>query len=63
MSRAYICDKCGVVLPTDGNVRAIYTVNPALFHELQAGHEIDLCEKCYEKFEREYLENLTEEVH
>ncbi len=61
MTKAYICDKCGVILPPNGNVRTIYTVNPVLFSEPPEYHEIDLCEECYRKFESEYVENLMEE--
>ncbi len=61
MTKAYICDKCGVILPPNGNVRKIYTVNPALFSEPPEHHEIDLCKECYRKFESEYVENLMEE--
>lgn len=60
MTKAYICDKCGLILPTRGNVRTIYTVSPTLF-QVPNDYEIDLCEECYGQFEREYMKNLTEE--
>lgn len=61
MTKAYICDKCGLILPARGNVRTICTVNPTLFSVPRNDSEIDLCEECYEQFEREYMKNLTEE--
>ena len=64
MSRAYICDRCGLILPEDdGNARTIYTVKPSLFIGgiTPKGTSIDLCGACFKKFEHEYMENLTEE--
>lgn len=61
MTKAYICDKCGLILPACGNVRTIYTVSPKLFTVSPNDSEIDLCEECYGQFEREYMKNLTEE--
>lgn len=63
MTRAYICDRCGLILPPDGKVRTVYTVNPDLFVDgiTPKGTSIDLCGACFEKFEREYMENLMEE--
>ena len=61
MTKAYICDKCGLILSERENVRTIYTVNPTLFSVPPNDFEIDLCDGCYRQFEREYMKNLTEE--
>jgi len=57
MSTAYICDKCGRIIPSDGGeIRGIWTINPALFSE-HHNPTLHLCSECFEKFEREYMEN------
>ena len=61
MTKAYICDKCGLILSSHSNVKTIYTIDPTLFSSPPEGYSIDLCEMCYAEFEREYLENLTKE--
>lgn len=63
MSKAIICDRCGLIMPSDGVAWTVYTVNPALFVDgiTPKGTSIDLCGACFEKFEREYMENLMEE--
>lgn len=62
MSKAIICDRCGLILPVDGDIRTIYMENPVLFKngEVPNGDAIDLCRKCFEKFEIEYMANLME---
>ena len=61
MSKAYICDKCGLIVPAGGDMRTIYTVNPISFSVVPDECEINLCNECYGKFEQEYLENLRME--
>ena len=61
MTKAYICDKCGLILSLHNNMKTIYTIDPMLFPSSPEGNSIDLCEMCYAKFEREYMKNLTEE--
>ena len=61
MTKAYICDKCGLILSSYSSVRAIYTIDPTLYSTPPEGNSIDLCEKCYAEFEREYFDNLTKE--
>ncbi len=61
MTKAYICDKCGVILSSRRNVKTIYTTNPEWCSSPSEAPSIDLCETCYAEFEREYLKNLTEE--
>ena len=61
MTKAYICDRCGVILPAHSDVKTIYTTNPAWCPSPSEAPSIDLCEMCYAEFEREYMKNLTEE--
>lgn len=59
MSRAYICDRCGLIAPEEMAMRSVWLMNPIFFKdESQAIH---LCEKCYREFEDEYLANLKSE--
>lgn len=61
MTKAYICDACGLILSSRSNVKTIYTTNPEWLSSPSDAHSIDLCERCYAEFEREYMKNLTEE--
>lgn len=59
MSRAYICDRCGLIAPEEIAMRSVWLMNPIFFKdESQAIH---LCDECYGKFEEEYLANLKSE--
>ena len=62
MSKAVICDRCGLILPVDGNFERLFTVNPRLYSGLPDEGEIDLCEECFDEFEREYMSNLRNEA-
>lgn len=61
MSKAYICDRCGAIMPSDvGTPHAIWTTNPfACASTVEPS--MHLCDGCYEKLEREYLANLRGE--
>ena len=63
MSKAYICDKCGKIVPSDvGEIHSLWTSNP--FAVSRDGHpgqaDLHLCAECYAQFEAEYLANLRE---
>ena len=60
MTKAYICDKCGKIIPADvGMIRAIWTKNP--FVRDDGSYEpYHFCGDCYERFKKEYLANLRE---
>ncbi len=61
MSKAYICDKCGLIRAE--SMPAVWVVNPIVFDGDMGEKEfsINLCEPCYEQFRREYMENAMEE--
>ena len=59
MSKAYICDKCGRIVPSDfGEIHTIWIVNPHVFSNDDDAYH--LCNECYEQFKTEYLANLRE---
>ena len=58
MSKAIICDMCGVILPVDGNYKSIWLVNPMI---ARGPDEINLCKSCYGKFADESLANINEQ--
>ena len=58
MSKAYICDKCGLIITDGGFIRGIWLTSPCITHDIDA--DIHLCEGCYREFEREYLANKRE---
>ena len=58
MSKAIICDMCGVILPVDGDYRSIWLVPPVLARNPD---EINLCMSCYDKFADEFLANINEQ--
>lgn len=59
MSRAYICDKCGLISHDGKNIRGIWVKNPVFFQDGQ--EDLHLCGECFEQFESEYMRNLREE--
>lgn len=64
MSRAYICDKCGKILPADGSVKPMFPIwlrSPFVREAIESNEaQVHLCDECYAQFEREYLANLKE---
>ena len=64
MSRAYICNKCGLVLEEYKRVdiHPVWIADPFFFPDAEAGEkaQVHLCGKCYAEFEDEYLVNLRE---
>ena len=64
MSKAYICDKCGLIVANGTGMHEIWTVNPAIFEMVscvgQYEHSFHLCGECYAQFESEYLANKRE---
>ena len=67
MSRAVICDKCGLAATriTDGDfgMNPIWLKNPFLYSKesLDSIAAVHLCDECYEQFKTTFLENLSEE--
>jgi len=64
MSKAYICDKCGAIRDAgcDG-IHAIWTTSPNVMKSYGIEDaKYHLCDKCFEKLEREFFENLNEEA-
>ena len=59
MSRAYICDKCGLISTEAETMRSIWLVNPEWFKE--DAHTIELCRSCFEQFEDDFCANLKSE--
>ena len=64
MSKAYICDKCGLIIANGVGMRELWTVNPALIKETswisESEYSFHLCGECYAQFESEYLANKRE---
>jgi len=62
MTAAYICDKCGLIIPVGihGEIHEIWFRNPIAF-ATDAKPDIHLCGACFGKLKREYMENLEEE--
>lgn len=61
MSKAYICDRCGKIMPSDNGMHPIWTGNPFVlqsYGNTDASHH--LCDKCFEEFGR-FFENLNDE--
>lgn len=58
MSKAYICDKCGLIINADDFIRGIWITSPHVRQDVDA--DMHLCEGCYREFESEYLANLKE---
>lgn len=61
MSRAYICDRCGRILPTDGDVNSIWITNPNTLRTSWVDPSMELCDECFAMFKREYMENKMDE--
>ena len=57
MSKAYICDKCGLILSVDAHVNGIWLKAPFYKDDTEPIH---LCDECYAQFERDYLANMNE---
>ena len=62
MSKAYICDRCGRILPPDARVHGLWDVDPWCFDKHANLTICDLCDECYAQFEREYKANLNMEA-
>jgi len=64
MSKAYICDRCGKMLPADGSVKPMMPIwlRSPFVRDVIGDDEaqVHLCQECYAKFEDEFLENLRE---
>lgn len=64
MSRAIICDKCGLVMEESRkmDVYSIWLANPIIFDgdDHSGKYQVHLCGKHYKEFEDEYLANLKE---
>ena len=58
MSKAYICDKCGVIVPADGRIHGIWITSPHFKQDMEP--DMHLCGTCYSQFESEYLANKRE---
>ena len=62
MTRAYICDRCGTILPaeSDAEIHPIWLRNPAMYRD-GIESDFDLCCSCFDLFKNEYMKNLIEE--
>ena len=61
MSKAYVCDRCGLMTSNDATMHPVYLKSPWVRSILGSDEpEVHLCEECYGKFEREFLANLRD---
>ena len=61
MSKAYVCDRCGLMTTSAASMHPIYLKSPWVRNIIgESEPEVHLCGECYGQFEREYLANLRE---
>ena len=60
MSKAIICDKCDLILPTDGEYKVITPLDPVEYRVRDEREVTHLCHDCFERFKEWVVEREAE---